>query len=154
MNTPFTTPRFLDLAKSGMHLLRAVLILSLFLGFILPQPVKAQDTENREVAERKEALGKLSSRSPISAPTYIGITLIDANGNVTSKDMFFSADKDLKISHKKEFSDIQIGDTVRVVYDEISEITDDNEKNLKKRVAKIIKFVKSGKDNKDMLKSY
>jgi len=96
----------------------------------------------------------LSSRSPINTPNYIGIILIDNRGNDTNRDMFFSVDKNLKISHKKKFSDIQIGDTVKIVYDQITQVTEESEEKNIKRVAKTVKFVRSKEDRKKRLSSY
>ena len=96
--------------------------------------------------QTKEILGRLSSRSPISEPKHIGVVILDAKGEDSGRDMFFYADEELKVEHKKKFSDIQIGDIVRVVYDEITQVTEDGEEKLIKRVAKTVKFIKSGKD--------
>lgn len=148
------TVRLLDLTRPRIHLLQLVLIISLILSFSLAKVIRAEEYEAKERVETKEAIGRLSSRSPISTPNYIGITLIDSRGNDTNRDMFFSADEDLKVFHKKKFSDIQIGDTVRVIYDEIFQITENGKKKLVKRVAKVIKFVRSGKDKKEALSSY
>lgn len=102
----------------------------------------------------KEILGRLSSRSPIDKPEYIGVIVLDAKGEDSGRDMFFSVDKDLKISHKKKFSDIQIGDIVKIVYDEITQTTEEGEEKLIKRVAKTVKFVRSKKDKKKKLSSH
>ena len=135
-------------------MLQSVLAMLLILNFSFSGVIRAQEYEAKEKVETKEAIGRLSSRSPISTPNYIGINLIGSKGNDTNRDMFFSADEDLKISHKKKFSDIQIGDTIRVIYDEIFQITEDGKKKLIKRVAKVIKFVRPGKDKKKALSSY
>ena len=135
-------------------MLQSVLAMLLILNFSFSGVIRAQEYELKETVEAKEVIGKLSSRSPINTPNYIGITLIDSRGNDTNRDMFFSADEDLKVFHKKEFSNIQIGDIVRVIYDEISQITEDGKKKLIKRAAKAIKFVRPGKDKKKALSSY
>ena len=146
--------RLFDLTRPRIHLLQPVLAILLILSFSFSGVIRAQESEVKEEVKTKEVIGRLSSRSPINTPNYIGIILIDSRGNDTNRDMFFSVDKNLKISHKKKFSDIQIGDTIRVIYDEISQITEDGKKKLVKRVAKIIKFVRSGKDKKRALSSY
>ncbi len=148
------TVRLLDLIRPRIHLPQPVLAILLILSFSFSGVISAEEYEAKEKVETKEVIGRLSSRSPIDTPNYIGIILIDSRGNDTNRDMFFSADEDLKVSHKKKFSDIQIGDTVRVIYDEISQITEDGKKKLVKRVAKIIKFVRSGRDKKRALSSY
>lgn len=109
----------------------------------------SQEEKNIEQKiQTKEILGRLSSRSPINEPEYIGIVILDAKGEDSGRDMFFYADKELGVEHKKKFSDIHIGDVVRVVYDEITQVTEEGEEKLIKRVAKTVKFVRSGKDKK------
>lgn len=154
MKGAFFTVRLLNLTRSRIHLLQSVLAMLLILSFSFSGIIRAQEYEAKERVETKEATGRLSSRSPISTPNYIGITLVDGRGNDTNHDMFFFADKDLRVSNKRKFSDIQLGDTVRVIYNEIFQITKDGKKKLVKRVAKIIKFVRSGKDKKEALSSY
>ena len=120
-----------------------VITVFLVLGLGVAGALRAEDGKIKEIIETKETIGRLSSRSPINTPNYIGITLIDSRGNDTNRDMFFHADEELKVQHKRKFSDIKIGDTVKVVYDEITQVTEDGEKRLIKRVAKIVKFVRS-----------
>ena len=126
---------------TGTFEFKVVVTAFLVLGWGVAGGLRAED--GKEIIKTKEVIGRLSSRSPINTPNYIGITLIDSRGNDTNRDMFFSVDKDLKVSYKKKFSDIKIGDTVRVIYDEIMQVTEDGQEKLIKRTAKIIKFVRS-----------
>ena len=120
-----------------------VVAVFLVLGLGVAGGLRAE--ESKEIIRTKEVIGRLSSRSPINTPNYIGITLIDSRGNGTNRDMFFSVDEELKVQHKRKFSDIKIGDTVKVVYDEIMQVAEDGQEKLIKRTARIIKFVRSKK---------
>ena len=120
----------------------------LVLGLGVAGALRADEcSEIKETIETREIIGRLSSRSPISKPRYIGIIILDSKGKDSGQDMFFSADDELKVQHKKKFSDIKIGDTVKVVYDEITQITEDGKKRLIKRVARVVKFVRAKKKN-------
>ncbi len=135
--------RLFDLTRPRIHLLQPVLAILLILSFSFSGVIRAEEYEAKEKVETKEVIGRLSSRSPINTPNYIGITLIDSRGNDTNHDMFFSVDEELKVQHKRKFSDIKIGDTVRVIYDEIMQVTEDGQEKLIKRTARIIKFVRA-----------
>jgi len=131
-----------------------VVAVFLVLGLGVAGALMAEDGKIKEVVETKEIIGRLSSRSPINEPKYIGIIILDSKGKDSGQDMFFSADDELKVQHKKKFSDINIGDTIKVVYDEITQVTEDGGKRLIKRVAKIVKFVRAMEDKKKKSSNY
>jgi uncharacterized OB-fold protein len=105
----------------------------------------AQEEEITERIVTKKISGRLSSRSPINEPEIIGIVLLDERRKDSGHDMFFAADEDLQIVYKKSFGEIKIGDMVEIVYDEITQVTEEGEEKSIKRVAKIVKFLKSGR---------
>lgn len=83
----------------------------------------------------------------MAAPVQLGISLVDGSGKDKGRDMFFYADKDMKLENKKEFIEINIGDVVTVTYDETVRDNEDGEEELVKRVATKIRFVRAEKSS-------
>jgi hypothetical protein len=75
------------------------------------------------------------------------IALVYGESKDAALEMTFAVDKDVKVERKKGVSEIGVGDTVSVTYDETTEtIERENKKEtrIKERVAKVITFVKPG----------
>lgn len=94
-----------------------------------------ETTEEKIVTVAKEIEGKVSG---ISA-NFIAIAY--GESKEASLEMAFDLNKDVKVNHKKSLSEIGMGDTVKVDYDEVTRTRDDGKK-ISKRVAKIISFLR------------
>jgi len=88
--------------------------------------------------ETKEIIGEIISFSPMKNPKYIGVAF---NEGGAGYDAFFEVDEKVKIAHKKSLDGIKLGDTVSVVYEEVTQVLENGREQIK-RIAKLIKFVK------------
>lgn len=116
---------------------RLFLILILIAGLL--GIVYAEEEKKSEIVkvETKEVYGELISRKPMRNPKYIGVACRDF-------DAYFKLDKDVRIVHKSSLDKIELGDTVAVIYDEITEITAKGREQTT-RIVKTIKFVRQGR---------
>ena len=87
----------------------------------------------------KEIQGEVSYLSPRINPQYISVTYKEERG--TAYEMVLFIDEDLEVEHKRDLSEIGIGDTVGITYHEITEIPKEGRERTK-RVAKILRFVR------------
>jgi hypothetical protein len=88
--------------------------------------------------DTKEIVGEIISFSPMRNPKYIGVAYNDRGAGY---DAFFEVDENVKIAHKKNLDNIKLGDTVSVVYEEVTQVLENGRQQIK-RIAKVIKFVK------------
>lgn len=98
-------------------------------------PVKKEATEERTVSVPKEIEGKVSGISP----NFIAIAY--GESKQASLEMAFDLNKNVKVNHKKSLSEIAMGDTVKVDYDEITRTRDDGKK-ISRRAAKMVTFLR------------
>ena len=100
-----------------------------------------QDQEVEIDIEIKHVQGEVSSITTPNNPRYIGITYKEDKESSTAYEMVLYIDKDLRLVHKRQLSEIGIGDTVDVTYHKITETTEEGRKSIK-QVAKMIRFVR------------
>ncbi|MFC1658779.1 hypothetical protein ACFL1D_05295 [Candidatus Omnitrophota bacterium] len=82
---------------------------------------------------------------------YIAVTYEMNEEKGTEYEILLPVDKDLQLVHKNKFSELNIGDTVRIKYEEITE--EYAETNRKLRKAKVITFVKPAEKKPENLDS-
>jgi hypothetical protein len=103
----------------------------------------AQETKEEEITvEVKQVKGEVSSFSPGNNPRYIGITYKEDKESSTAYEMVLSIDEDVILKHKRQLSEIGLGDTVDVVYEQRFKTTEQGEKRIISRIAKIIIFIR------------
>ena len=91
-----------------------------------------------EIVAVKELTGEVVSFYPRLEPKFITIGVDKENS-----DYMFIIAEDVKLVHKRDLSQINVGDTIRVRYHLIKETFGrKEEKSRTKQVAKVIKFVK------------
>ncbi len=88
--------------------------------------------------ETKEITGEVVSFSPMKNPKFIGVAY--QVGDV-GYDAFFKVDENVKIVHKRSLDEIKLGDMVSVIYEEITQKTEEGREQTVK-VAKAIRFIK------------
>jgi lysyl-tRNA synthetase class II len=121
------------------------LVVVLVLGLIGGgQAQEAKEKGKEEVVEVKEISGKVVAFTPRAKPKFIAIEVEKEN-----TDYYFIVDKEVKVVHKKNLSEIAIGDTVRVKYYVIIETTEEG-KERSKRVAKVVRFVKPSRERLEL----
>ena len=128
-----------------MQVMKIGLVFLVF-GLINLEGVYAKKKPQIEIVSEnlsaKEVIGKLISRRPVNNPKYIGIVIMDDMGEDTDYDMLFYVDKNITVEHKRKLSDLNKGDTVKIIYDEVTQITEDGRKFIIK-TAKSITFISS-----------
>ena len=102
---------------------------------------QAQQVQEEVVVETKQVQGEVSSLTPRGKPEYIGITYKEDNEKGTGYEIILFMDKDIKLVNKNELSEIGIGDTVDVTFEEITTTTQDGG-SQNRRVAKSIRFIR------------
>ena len=104
---------------------------------------KAQKAKKGKCVKALQVIGEVSSFSPSKKnPQHIGIdyAIDTAKGAVST--VMLSLDENLKLVHKGSLGEINIGDTVYVAFEVITETTEEGEQRTK-RVAKEIRFVRA-----------
>ncbi|MFC1514953.1 hypothetical protein ACFL5X_03530 [Candidatus Omnitrophota bacterium] len=107
-----------------------------------------EDKEEEVITEVKEVQGEVSSLTPRINPQYIGVTYKEEQG--VAYEIVLCIDEDLELAHKRDLTEIGIGDTVDITYHEITETAKDG-KQRTMRVAKNIRFVRPA-DNATLMK--
>lgn len=119
--------------KISMVGLAGILVLGLAVSALAQtQLVK---TEEKTVTVTKDIEGKVSG---ISANF---IAVVYGENKEASLEMAFDLNKNVKVGHKKSLSEIGMGDTVKVDYDEITKTRDDGKK-ISRRVARMVTFLR------------
>ncbi|KPL24027.1 MAG: hypothetical protein AMS23_06010 [Bacteroides sp. SM1_62] len=135
MNTQFIKN---SLVKEIARLTKIGLSVVLFLGFIGLADAKEGEKVKEVVVETKELVGEVVSFTPRKEPQFIGIAVEEENA-----DYIFIIDKETKVVHKKQLSEIAIGDMVKIKYYVVVE-TEEGGKQRTKHIAREVTFVKSG----------
>lgn len=131
-------------------LLAAVLVLGLVgtgvAAEVKTKEVKAKEVQVEEKGEKivkvtKEITGEVAGISN----NFIAVDYAIDFKEGAALEMAFNIGKDIKIEYKKSLSEIGVGDTVAVIYEEIT--TKDKEGKIKKteRLPKVIKFISKAK---------
>lgn len=94
-----------------------------------------------EEAVIKEMAGPIIYLTPRAKPEVIYI-----GNEAANTDYSFIIDKNTRVEHMKNLIDLKTGDTVKIKYEEITEITKMGGRKVAvdKRVAKVISFVRAG----------
>jgi len=107
------------------------------------QPVKA---EEKTVTEAKEVEGVVSGISG----SFIAI--VYGENKEASLEMAFDLNKNVKVGHKKSLSEIGMGDTVKIDYDQITKTRDDGKK-ISWRVARMVSFLRKADKKPELTES-
>lgn len=117
---------------------RCFLFLSLIFTLSLLMMVTAcMAEETKETIKIKEVIGKVAYLSPKNNPKFITIAVDEENA-----DYQFVIDERIQVTHKKNLGEINIGDTVRAVYQEIELVKEGKKQG--RQVVKEIVFLKAG----------
>ena len=122
----------------AVHLVCAAVVLSLPI-YSTAQPAKNNNVNKVTSSVLKEVEGTVTWIGKSRIAVSYGI---DAQG--VENEMLLPFDKDIKVAHKQKVSDIQRGDIVQVLYEEVVE--DGPEGKREYRRAKQISFKKPGKE--------
>lgn len=124
------------IGSAGYVLIVAALIFTMF----WIDSGKAQENKKEKLtAKVKEMVGEVVYFTPRNNPTVICI-----GHEATNTDYSFLIDEDTKVAHKNSLSDINVGDTVKVVYYQIMKM-DKRRGEVEERIAKMISFVRAKK---------
>jgi len=68
----------------------------------------------------------------------------------TEEEMLLPIDKGIKLEHKKSLSELKIGDTVRVQYQEDAEVDDQGNQENGRRRATVVSFIKAAANKPEL----
>ena len=98
------------------------------------------DTRIKEEIVIKEVKGEVTGISP----NFIAVLYGEDTKRQVSLEMAFDVTKDAKIENKKNLTDIRVGDTVTVTYEEKTEKNKEGKVRVKGKLVKKIVFKKAG----------
>jgi hypothetical protein len=129
---------------------RIWLAIFLFFGmaaFGFAEETKEVKKEKEEVV-KKEVMGEVSGISP----NFIAIVYGQNQEKQSSLEMAFDLNKDVVVTHKKSLSEIGMGDTVKVDYDQITKTKDDGTK-ISRRLARMVTFLRKAAKKPELTES-
>lgn len=115
-----------------------ILVLVVALTFASAINLHAEKAKKDEAVEEMRFLkGEVTSLYPRNEPNQIGITHVE-----TDADYFFKLAEEVKVVHKKNLKEIQLGDTVELIFKHKS---NKYSGDMIERIVTTIKFIKSAK---------
>lgn len=139
---PVVTPaRPNDLRRQ--HRLRSFACLGLVVASVFVTSglvVAAEEDEEDALITVKHITGEVS----IIRPHYLSVVYKQDAETRMEYEMVFPMNKDVEFFHKKSLDDIEVGDTVRVTYEEKTWTTEDGMERMKRK-AKEVWFVRPAK---------
>ncbi|MEI6631302.1 MAG: hypothetical protein WCL25_01650 [bacterium] len=106
--------------------------------FATAEPLLAQEIKTKRQVVSKEVVGTVSGISGNFVAVVYGR---DPRSGILTE-MAFNIGKDVTIKNKKSLKEINPEDTIKVFYDEITEISEDGRRSLK-RVVKEVVFLRA-----------
>lgn len=125
---------------SGIKISLAIVLVLGFTGTVL-----AKDKEKKEKVV-KTSSGVVSGEISSISEKFISVVYEKDKGKGIEYEILVPIDKDVKIEHKQNLSELKIGDRVSIQYEDTT-VEDSDKRETLKRKATVIRFVKSAVKN-------
>lgn len=130
--------------KAGKSvIIYTVKIICLAVFIFLIRPVYAEGKKAEKLIERKAVMKEVAGEVTWIGKKYIAVLYQQDSQNGEEEEILLPFDnKDIRLEHKRNLSEINKGDTVSVHYEEETRQYDSNREEVKRK-AKVVSFIRA-----------